>query len=171
MMAQLTGAAEIPGNDDITVCDPACGSSRCLIAHSRVNPNNRLRSFYVGKDLDYTCVMMSVLNYFVHGMKGVVIHMNTLLMEIYRGYRIFLADTGMGIRPMSKHECIHFLTKQQIESDQEPVEEMVPVVPETLPLTLELDDNQPPVLEKKPVVKVKKPIIQKYVQGSLFDDL
>lgn len=53
-----------------TIADPTCGSSRCLIAHSRLNPSNRMKCFYTGMDLDSRCVNMSVLNFVMFGMGG-----------------------------------------------------------------------------------------------------
>lgn len=107
MMAQVVAD---PDEVKEQILDPAAGSSRCLIAHSRLKPENRTRCFYTACDLDRRCVHMSVLNFFMYGMKGVVIHMNTLSMEIFSGYRVFLPDTGLGIKPLSKAECYHYLT-------------------------------------------------------------
>jgi type I restriction-modification system DNA methylase subunit len=136
--ALLTGPDDMEIKDDITVNDCAAGSSRNLIAHSRMHPNNRLKSFYVAQDLDYTCVKMSVLNYIMFGMKGVVIHMNTISMEVYRGYRVYLPETGLGVRPMSKNECLQFLLADK-EADvvkEVPAERSSVVVKKNMPLTL-----------------------------------
>lgn len=121
MMAQMVNA----GNDDaekeeISVADCAAGSSRNLIAHCRLNPMNRFKTFYVAQDLDYTCVMMSVLNYVLFGMKGVVIHMNTLSMEIYRGYRVYLPETGLMVQPLTKEQCRHLLLVEKPADVQVP---------------------------------------------------
>lgn len=118
MMAALTTGTD-PCNDDIIVNDCASGSSRNLIAHSRMNPMNRYRAFYVAQDLDERCVNMSVLNFIMFGMKGIVIHMNTLSMEIYGGYRIYLADTMMGIQPLTVNECMYHITTAKQEKKEE----------------------------------------------------
>lgn len=118
MMAQITAGTE-PCDDGIIVNDCASGSGRNLIAHSRLHPLNRYRAFYIAQDLDERCVNMSVLNFFMFGMKGVVIHMNTLSMKIYGGYRIWLADTFMGIKPISVNECYEYLTTKS-EPETEP---------------------------------------------------
>jgi type I restriction enzyme M protein len=112
VMASLTvGTDECEEN--ITVNDCSSGSSRNLIAHSRMHPKNRFNTFYVAQDVDERCVKMSVLNFFMYGMKGVVIHMDTLSMKIFKGYRVYLADTMMGIRPLSVYECQQFLFEQK----------------------------------------------------------
>jgi type I restriction enzyme M protein len=106
MMARIT-TGEI--KEDATCCDPACGSGRNLIAHSRINIDTRLKCFYTGMDLDRRCVNMTVLNMFLYGMKGVVIHMNSLSLEVYSGYRVFLGETGMGIMPLNKEQCKQYV--------------------------------------------------------------
>lgn len=108
LMAQLQ-EGEIPDKDEIKVMDPACGSGRCLIALARLNPMNRFNQFFYGMDLDSRCVKMCVINYVMHGMKGVVIHMDSIAMEVFGGYRIFLPDTGMGIMPLTKSQCMPYL--------------------------------------------------------------
>jgi len=52
---------------------------------------------------------MSVINYVMHGMKGVVIHMNALTLEIYGGYRIYLPETGLFVKPMTIEQCKYYL--------------------------------------------------------------
>jgi type I restriction enzyme M protein len=68
MMAEMVEEKKIIVG--ISVNDCSCGSSRNLIAHSRLNPENRLNTFYVGQDLDLRCVKMSVLNFFFYGIKN-----------------------------------------------------------------------------------------------------
>ncbi len=112
MMAQLTCSKDVC-EDGILVNDCSSGSSRNLIAHCRLHPSNRFNAFYVAQDLDERCVKMSVLNFVMFGMKGIVIHMNSISMEIFKGYRVYLADTMMGIRPLSVYECQQFLFEQK----------------------------------------------------------
>jgi type I restriction-modification system DNA methylase subunit len=112
VMAQLTAGTD-ECEDGIVVNDCACGSGRNLIAHSRLHPKNRFNAFYVGQDLDERCVKMCVLNYFMYGIKGIVIHQDTLWMKIFGGYRIYLADTLMGIAPLTINECYAYLTKEK----------------------------------------------------------
>lgn len=97
--------AEITYGDGKTVNDPSCGSSRNLIAHAMKDPSNRLKHSYLGQDLDKRCCLMSVLNFVMFGMSGVVIYMNCLSLEIYGGWRIYLPETLIGVKPLSVQEC------------------------------------------------------------------
>ena len=157
MMAIMT--TEGPVEKDISALDPSSGSSRCLIAHCRVHPQNRFNTFYVACDLDYTCVMMSVINFFMFGMKGVVIHMNSLTMEFYGGYRVYLAETGLMIRYLNKEQCRHFMLSHK----QEPVVQ-------TIPTPLEEDW----IVVSRPIdqstMSSHNVEIRNSIQGSLFED-
>jgi type I restriction-modification system DNA methylase subunit len=128
MMAKMTTE---PTDTDITCNDPTGGSGRTLIAHCRTSPSMRLNTFYTAQDMDYTCVMMCTLNFIMFGMKGVVIHMNSLSMEIYRGYRVWLPETGMLISPLSKQECYQYLFTEKettvMPVIQKPVNVEIPI--------------------------------------------
>ena len=69
--------------DGKTVCDPACGSGRMLLAAARLNRHAR---FY-GADLDNTCCKLSLLNMMLNSLTGEIAHMNTLSNEFYTGYK------------------------------------------------------------------------------------
>lgn len=99
--------------DDIKVIDPTCGSGRNLIAANRLDPRNRHRHFYVAQDLDSRCVNMTVLNYVMYGMRGIVVHMDTLAMNIFSGFRIYLPETGLGVVPLNEQQCWSFLTEKK----------------------------------------------------------
>jgi type I restriction-modification system DNA methylase subunit len=114
LMAQLTQSDLTEG----TVNDPSSGSSRNLIAHSRLNKDNRFNFFYVAQDLDIRCCLMSVINYVMYGMKGIIIHSNTLTMEIYKGWRVYLPETGLFVVPLTKNECISYLIEQKKEPEK-----------------------------------------------------
>ncbi len=126
LMAKIT--APEPFAKDITVMEPSCGSGRNLLAIDRLSPTNRLNAFYVACDIDSRCVKMCTLNMFMHGMRGVVIHMDTLRLEVWGGYRVYFAETGLGIQQISKYECMKYLMRQsepeerQAEETPEPVE-------------------------------------------------
>lgn len=121
LMAQLT-AVDNPGEN---INDPACGSGRNLIAHARLNANNRFNCFYTGNDLDGRCVKMCVLNMVMFGMKGVVIHMNTLSLQIYGGYRIYLPETGLGIKPLSVAQCMQYVYGPSTETKKVKANEQI----------------------------------------------
>lgn len=136
-MAQIvTIDADADGDRTETVNDCACGSGRNLIAHARVNPQNRLNHIYVGQDLDRRCVLMATINMVMYGLRGYVIHMDTLRMEIYGGYRVYLPETGLGVAPMSKEACMALLFAPKPD---EPEQELPPPPippPEITQLTL-----------------------------------
>lgn len=119
LMAQLTGDTKNPVPDGTTVSDPSAGSGRNLIAHSRLHPGNRWNTFYHAYDLDRRCVNMSVLNMVMYGMKGVVIHMNSLSLEVFGGYRVYLPETCLGVRRISVAECWQYMTQRK-EQEQQP---------------------------------------------------
>lgn len=95
------------------VNDPSCGSSRNLIAHAMKKPENRFNHFYIGQDLDRRCCLMSVLNFVMFGMSGVVIYMNCLSLEIYGGWRIYMPETLLGVQPLTVDECREFLIEKK----------------------------------------------------------
>lgn len=119
VMAEITQNGETL-DEDISVCDPSCGSSRNLVAHSQLNPQNRFKTWYVASDLDQMCVNMSVINYLMFGLRGIVIHMNALTLEVFGGYRIYLPETGMGVQPMSINECKSYVLEQKKQEQNEP---------------------------------------------------
>ena len=91
------------------VCDCASGSGRNLLAHRALREAHRTQTFYHSYDLDSRCVLMSVINYVMHGMKGVVIHMDALTLKIYGGYRVYLPETGLFVKPMTIEQCKYYL--------------------------------------------------------------
>ena len=81
----MVGISEIDENvSGKTVCDPACGSGRFLIAHHAHNPKN----YQYGQDLDRICAKMTAVNMMIHGCRGEVACMNTITMEWYFGFYI-----------------------------------------------------------------------------------
>lgn len=117
LMAQITKDGATEG----TVNDPSSGSGRNLIAHSRLSQKNRFSFTYIAQDLDERCCLMSVINMIMYGMKGYVIHCNTITMEIFGGWRIYLPETGLGVYPMTKEQCYSLLfetKKQEIEQPE-----------------------------------------------------
>lgn len=64
-----------------TICDPAAGSGRMLIASRVENP----RSYLVAWDIDYTCCLMCVCNFIMNSCVGEVVCIDTLQMDNFRG--------------------------------------------------------------------------------------
>jgi type I restriction enzyme M protein len=127
LMARITDPDE--HEDEISVSDPSAGSSRNLIAHSRMNFSNRLKCFYVAQDIDYRCCLMSVINMVLYGLKGIVIHCNTLSMEIYRGWRIYMPETGLMVYPLTKQQALSYLVTESIKSTKSESVNKVPEKP------------------------------------------
>ena len=92
-----------------TINDCAVGSGRCLIAADRLHPQNRCNNFYVGVDVDPRCVKMCAINMTLYGMKGTVIHGNSLSLDIWGGYRVYLPETGLGVVKLTANECRQYL--------------------------------------------------------------
>lgn len=65
--------------------DPCCGSGRLLLA---THCNSQGELFCIGQDLDETSCKMTVLNFYSHGVRGSVLHMNTLEGTFYKGWRV-----------------------------------------------------------------------------------
>ncbi|MEO0472674.1 MAG: N-6 DNA methylase [Bacteroidota bacterium] len=112
LMAALTGPAQEEHQTDASLLDPACGSGRCLIAYDRSIPP-RSNNFYVGVDIDARCVQMAAINFFFHGMRGVLICGNSLSMEMRFGYRVWHPLMGIGIEHLDEQDCLSFLVSRR----------------------------------------------------------
>jgi type I restriction enzyme M protein len=142
MMAHLSH--EKDSKEERHILDPAAGSGRMLLAFDRLNPQYRFENFYVAADVDSRCVKMCTLNFCLYGLKGTIIHMDSLRMEIWGGYRVFMPETYLGIKPLNKDECLQFVAQPRNEAE---------TVPEPLPVF-------------KPTIQILKP--EKAFQMSLF---
>lgn len=86
-MAELTFTGYTNRNkelDGILINDCACGSGRLLLAGKTLIPNG----IFIGQDLDPVAVKMTVLNFYIHGVRGAVICKNTLSGEFFEAYRV-----------------------------------------------------------------------------------
>lgn len=83
MMTMINGGDENTGKG-LTVNDPTCGSGRMLISYHAKAPGNIM----VAQDINYTCCLMTVCNFLIHGVTGEVIHMDTLAQKFYGAWRI-----------------------------------------------------------------------------------
>ena len=96
-MAAISGEKNEVQNK--TICDPACGSGRMLLSFAK---NNSKDNWFFGADLDNTCVKMCVINLCLNGMKGQVAHMNSLSLEMYGVYEIYLDAKRFNIPTIRK---------------------------------------------------------------------
>ena len=83
-LAELTVPEDIPKDRVLTGYDSACGSSRTLLAYHVRRPFDIL----VGGDLDHTSCLMSVVNFVLHGVKGVIINMDSLSGEFFGAWKV-----------------------------------------------------------------------------------
>ena len=60
------------------------GSGRFLLAGHNLMPN----SIMIGGDLDNVACKMAVLNFYIHGVRGSIIHQNTLTGEVFESWRV-----------------------------------------------------------------------------------
>lgn len=82
-MTELT----IDKNEDYSgklVNDCCCGSGRFLLAGHSLMPN----AIMIGSDLDEVACKMTVLNFYIHGVRGSVLHQNTLTGETFQCWKI-----------------------------------------------------------------------------------
>lgn len=85
-LAEITSKmvlTDIPKDRDFTVYDPTCGAGVFFIAAAKnMSFDDNCRAIFIGHDLDINCVRMCALNLMFFNLKGIVIHGNTLSMEI-----------------------------------------------------------------------------------------
>lgn len=67
------------------VNDCACGSARMLLS---AYVENEGRCICIGQDLDEISCKMAVLNFYSHGVRGSIIHQNTLEGDYYGAWRV-----------------------------------------------------------------------------------
>lgn len=90
LMASLTIGDVEDDQGRKTVCDPACGSGRFLLAVGAKYPHWE----YTGQDADHRCVQMSAINMGLRGLFGYAVWQNTLTLEVHRVYKIGLHFRG-----------------------------------------------------------------------------
>lgn len=84
-VTDLMNRLVIDENSTGFVNDCACGSARMLLsAHVRSKGN----LICVGQDLDEVSCKMAVLNFWSHGVRGCILHQNTLTLECYQAWRV-----------------------------------------------------------------------------------
>jgi len=81
LMGKLTFNEKAPSG---FVYDCACGSARLLLDAHRYNPSNIM----IGWDYDVIASRMAVLNFYVHGIRGSILRVNTLTGEFFEAWRI-----------------------------------------------------------------------------------
>ena len=69
---------------DNFIKDPCCGSGRFLLASHSIAPT----AIFIACDLDVIACKQTVLNFWIHGVRGSVINMDSITEEFYEGWRI-----------------------------------------------------------------------------------
>ena len=84
LMVDLTlGERDVELGEMVNDC--ACGSARMLLS-AHVHSNGKF--ICIGQDLDEVSCKMAVLNFWSHGVRGSILHQNTLTGEFYQGWRV-----------------------------------------------------------------------------------
>lgn len=74
---------DIPKERKFTVYDPTCGAGIFFIASAKIMTlEENGRAIFIGQDLDINCCRMCALNLMFFNLNGVIIHGNTLSMQI-----------------------------------------------------------------------------------------
>ena len=90
-VTDLMNKLSLPNNDlslmdnDIFINDCACGSARMLLS---AHVKTKGECICIGQDLDETSCKMAVLNFWSHGVRGSILHMDTLTGEFYNAWRV-----------------------------------------------------------------------------------
>lgn len=107
---------EIAGVKKGSVLDPACGAGIMLIEGAKLMSDEDLYgSFFVGQDIDGTCVKMCALNMCFFNLNGYAIQGDTLAMQYNYGYRTIRTPLGGDIRMMTEAELEE--TRQKVEKE------------------------------------------------------
>ena len=124
-------------NRDGMINDCCCGSARLLLAAHKLDP----KAICIGQDLDLVSVKMAALNFYIHGVRGSVLHMNSITNEFFGGYKVN-QYLGYGL-PLphiellhSYEDAFHFFGEGLRNRAEEKVVELNPSGKETVQTTL-----------------------------------
>ena len=133
-MAEMTMMGK-PSDGMINDC--CCGSARLLLAGHKHDP----KAICIGQDLDSVSVKMAALNFYIHGVRGSVLHMNSISNEFFGGYKVN-QYLGYGL-PLphiellhSYEDAFHFFGEGLRNRAEEKVVELHPTGKETVQTTL-----------------------------------
>lgn len=126
LMANMT-IVDMPDEDKQqkkTVCDPACGSGRMLLAVAETQPH----WLFVGQDVDLRCVRLTAINLALRNLYGYVVWGNSLANEQRLVYR-----TGFDLHGV--------ISEVQFQDCPPQVQEFSAQVPEEAQLPIESSAN------------------------------
>ena len=133
-MAEMTMMGK-PSEGMINDC--CCGSARLLLAGHKHDP----KAICIGQDLDIVSVKMAALNFYIHGVRGSVLHMNSITNEFFGGYKVN-QYLGYGLplphieKVYSYEDAFHFFGEGLRNRAEENVVELNPTGKETVQTTL-----------------------------------
>jgi type I restriction-modification system DNA methylase subunit len=84
-----------------TIMDPACGSGRMLLSAAKISKRN----YFFGADIDNRCCKMAVINLCLNGLVGEISWMNSLSLEHWGGYNIYLDEKRCYVPTIKKLEA------------------------------------------------------------------
>ncbi len=125
--------AVFPRTPKRTVCDPACGSGRMLLAVAEINPH---WEFY-GQDVDLRCVRLTALNLAFRNLYGYVTWGNSLGNEKKLIYRTGFDLQGV-IREIPLDKCPAPVRQAVTQSPLTPASSTTGITPSSIP------DDTPP---------------------------
>lgn len=82
-MAEMVNIPEPSESRPVRVLDPACGSGRLLISHAQRVTDGQ----YTGVDRDKKCALMTVVNFIIFEVNGVVVHGDSLTLEFWNAWQ------------------------------------------------------------------------------------
>jgi type I restriction-modification system DNA methylase subunit len=82
-MAGLLDQQDDSQSKPVRVLDPACGSGRLLIS----NAQRVKHGHYTGVDKDKKCALMTVVNFIIFGIDGIVVHGDSLTLDFWNAWQ------------------------------------------------------------------------------------
>jgi type I restriction-modification system DNA methylase subunit len=95
-MAAITMDTET--TKDQTIMDPACGSGRMLLSAAKISRHN----YFYGADIDNRCCKMAAINLCLNGLTGEIAWMNSLSVEHWGAYSIYLDEKRQYVPTIKK---------------------------------------------------------------------
>ena len=104
LLADLTISAQ--DNVPIRISDPSCGAGGMLVAAMKnLTLKQASNAIFVGQDLDHRCCYMTALNLTFFNMNGLVVHGDSLKVEVRNAWETVRSSCGGILRPYSKEKA------------------------------------------------------------------
>ena len=116
-VSKLMSGLTVDNDDGGIINDCACGSGRLLLDAREKNQT----AILIGQDLDPVACKMAVLNFYISGATGSIIHQNTLTGEFYGAWRVNnYLHYGLPIphiELVSEREAYNFIGRPYADND------------------------------------------------------